>query len=118
MAARECLREDYSYVVAAVAPSASSAFLDESTQEEIERARATEWGGSLDRAARLLGGAEPVVLHGDPGHTILELAEEHGADVIVVGRHHPGAIRKALGASVSEHVLDNAKRAVLVLPLL
>lgn len=116
-AAQACLRDDYDYVVVAVAPSSTTPFLAPSTQEDVEDERAEAWKRPAALAAALLGSqAEPVVVHGEPGRQIVELASDGDADVIVVGREAPSVVRRALGKSVSEYVLDHARSAVLVLP--
>ena len=61
-------------------------------------------------------GIEPelVLGMGDPPRTILELAEERSADLIVVGTRQLGALARMLGQSVSEEVLRSAPCDVLV----
>lgn len=51
---------------------------------------------------------------GDPAHEILRLAEEHGADLIVVGTREPGLISRLLGLSVSGEVQRRAHCDVLI----
>lgn len=59
------------------------------------------------------------VEHGDPGHTICEVAAEGGFDVVVVGSHGTGFLKRLLLGSVSHHVLHHAPCPVLVVrPLL
>ena len=43
-------------------------------------------------------------------------AERLNADLIVLGSHGHGVIRRALLGSVSEHVLHHARRPLLILP--
>jgi nucleotide-binding universal stress UspA family protein len=49
-----------------------------------------------------------------PAEEIIALAEELGADLIVVGRRHRGRIRRALAGSVSDWVVRHARCPVLV----
>jgi nucleotide-binding universal stress UspA family protein len=49
-----------------------------------------------------------------PAEEIVTLAEELGADLIVVGRRDRGRIRRALAGSVSDWVVRHARRPVLV----
>jgi nucleotide-binding universal stress UspA family protein len=51
-----------------------------------------------------------------PAEEIVALAEELGADLIVVGRRDRGRIRRALTGSVSNSVVRHAHRPVLVVP--
>ncbi|MGK7907886.1 MAG: universal stress protein [Synechococcus sp.] len=52
---------------------------------------------------------------GEPGKTICEIAEEWGADTIVIGRRGLGAIGELLMGSVSNYVLHHASCSVLVI---
>ncbi len=55
-----------------------------------------------------------VVRHGAPAHVIVEVADEVGADLVVVGsRGHGGFVGLLLG-SVSRRVVDRAGRVVVV----
>lgn len=52
---------------------------------------------------------------GDAGPMIAWVAEHEGSDVIVVGSHGRGALKRALMGSVSEHVVRHAPCPVLVI---
>jgi nucleotide-binding universal stress UspA family protein len=54
---------------------------------------------------------------GDAGRVICQLAEDLGADVVVVGSRGHGIIRRALMGSVSSHVVNHSTRPVLVVPV-
>jgi nucleotide-binding universal stress UspA family protein len=58
--------------------------------------------------------AEPEVLEGAPGDTILKVAAIRGADLIIVGRGGHGLLGDLLLGSTSEHVVRGAKIPVLV----
>jgi nucleotide-binding universal stress UspA family protein len=54
------------------------------------------------------------IASGDPALGLLQVAEEEGADLIVVGSHGQGAVKRFLLGSVSEKVLRHAHCSVLV----
>jgi nucleotide-binding universal stress UspA family protein len=51
---------------------------------------------------------------GNPADTIVQLAQERGADLIVVGTHEPNVLERLLGQSVSESVSHKAHCDVLI----
>lgn len=61
--------------------------------------------------------AEPMVEVGEPGPTICVVAARVNADVIVIGSHGHGWIKRVLIGSVSNHVLHHAPCPVLVMRL-
>jgi nucleotide-binding universal stress UspA family protein len=52
--------------------------------------------------------------HGDPADTIVDVAEQEGADLIVVGTREPGMLERLLGTSVSAGVSRRAHCDVLI----
>jgi nucleotide-binding universal stress UspA family protein len=84
-------------------------------QQQQEHQRTVD--SMTGEARRLLEAAgvpvRVVVGYGAPGETILRLADEEGAGMIVVGRRGAGLSRALLG-SVSEHVVKNAKQPVTI----
>lgn len=72
----------------------------------------------LDAAAKKLSDrglqAESVLALGDADDAILELAEQRGADLIVVGTREPGFFERLMGHSVSESVQRHARCDVLI----
>lgn len=65
-------------------------------------------------AALGLAGIETRLLEGDAGPALCDLADELGADAIVIGSRGRGGIRRALLGSVSDYVVRNAPCPVLV----
>lgn len=72
--------------------------------------------GLCDRTAQGLGlpDAERRVVVGEPARAIVELAQEVGATVIVMGSRGHGGFRRAVLGSVSDHVTRHAPCPVLV----
>jgi nucleotide-binding universal stress UspA family protein len=72
----------------------------------------------LDEGKAALAGrgidAETVLGTGDPAESIVQLAEERSADLIVVGTREPGVWERLLGQSVSAAVQRHARCDVLI----
>ena len=61
-----------------------------------------------------LENADTIVLEGDPGRALCDLADELGATVIVVGSRGRGGLKRAVLGSVSDHLVRNAPCPILV----
>ncbi|XP_028792900.1 universal stress protein A-like protein isoform X1 [Neltuma alba] len=75
--------------------------------------------GVLEKAQKLCINLQQVkvetrVEKGDPRDLICEMAEKLGADVLVMGSHGYGLIKRALLGSVSSHCAQNVKCPVLI----
>ena len=81
---------------------------DPPEEHRSELAHAREY--LLDRNAT----AEFVLGTGEPAEAILDLADAHAADLIVVGTREPGLLEHLLSGSVSRAVARNAHSDVLI----
>jgi nucleotide-binding universal stress UspA family protein len=85
--------------------------------EELDEALTDEAKTGLARTVTALGGAgNQRVVHGEPAAEICRVAEQEGFDVIVVGSHGSGFLKRVLMGSVSHHVIQHAPCPVLVVP--
>lgn len=85
----------------------------------IERASAQAGAHALQAGEALLREAhipfECEVASGDPAHTLIDIVERHGCDMVVMGARDKGSLRSALLGSVSHEVLHAAKVPVMVI---
>ena len=85
------------------------------TTEELTEAYRQEAQASLDRTAQALGGdVARRIEYGDPAAEIVRVAEDDDYDVVVVGSHGSGFVKRVLLGSVSQHLLHHAPCPVLV----
>jgi len=87
------------------------------TSEELTEAFREEAKENLERTARALGGpADPNrrVEYGDAAAEICRVAEDEQFDVIVVGSHGSGFVKRVFLGSVSQQLLHHAPCPVLV----
>jgi len=76
--------------------------------------------GVVARAAAAIRAAHPDltvttrVVEGRPQHAIVEEARTHGSDLIIMGAHGFGAVKRAVLGSVSQSVTSHAPCSVLV----
>ncbi len=83
--------------------------------EELTEAYREEAQESLERTARALRGeVARRVEYGDAATEICRVAEQDGFDVVVVGSHGSGVVKRVLLGSVSQHLLHHAPCPVLV----
>jgi nucleotide-binding universal stress UspA family protein len=96
-----------------VVTNAAGPVQDESADDAARHAR-----DRLEQARRFLTeralSAEFVPSVGAPAEAIVRLAEERGADLIVVGTRHKGFLERLVEGSVLQDVLRRAKCDVLV----
>lgn len=60
--------------------------------------------------------SETVVPLGDPAHLLMTIADQHGADLIVMGTRGNTGLKRLLLGSVARNVLTHAHCSVLVVP--
>ena len=91
---------------------------DPGAAAELDDALTADARASVERTASGLGGGDlqvdRVVAHGDPATEIVRVAEDGGFDVVVVGSHGSGFVKRVLVGSVSNHVVHHSTRPVLV----
>jgi nucleotide-binding universal stress UspA family protein len=61
--------------------------------------------------------ASAQVLQGDPARTVVEVAKQRDAELIVIGSHGHGVLFEALVGSVSAKILRHSPLPVLVVPI-
>jgi nucleotide-binding universal stress UspA family protein len=85
----------------------------------IERASAQAGAQALKAGEALLREAripfECEVASGDPAHTLIDILERYGCEMVVMGARDKGSLRSALLGSVSHEVLHAAKVPVMVI---
>lgn len=79
---------------------------------KLEQAARNELRSLMSRAPDVDFGPE-IIVGGDPWRRILEIADQFGIDLIVVGRHRQHGIERLLGTTASK-VVGHAERDVLV----
>ena len=99
-----------SYLIASPMTWFPPANLDE--QQEAVDAHAEEV--AEEAASEVAHSAEPMVVRGDPGRAICEVAEEQGSELIILGTHDRSAFGRLWFGSVSDHVVHHAPCPVLV----
>jgi nucleotide-binding universal stress UspA family protein len=93
----------------------AGALMTPEASEELDEALTEEAQAWLDRTVEALGRqAERLSVHGDPAAEICRVAGEGGFDVVVVGSHGFGFVKRVVLGSVSHHVLQHAPCPVLV----
>jgi len=85
----------------------------------IERASAEAGADALRGGEALLKAAglpyETEVAIGDPAHTIVDIVERFGCDMVILGARDKGSLRSALLGSVAHEVLHAAPVPVMVI---
>jgi nucleotide-binding universal stress UspA family protein len=87
---------------------------DDAAAHEGVRRDADRWVRSLVAGGVAEDRVSSEVAFGEPGQEILAAAERNGAELVVVGSHGAGRIRRMLVGSVASEVLRGARCPVLV----
>jgi nucleotide-binding universal stress UspA family protein len=84
--------------------------------EAEDKARTGAASEDLDAAVSALGlhDGQTLVLHGDPGPAVCDIAAEHSARAIVMGSRGRGGLKRALLGSVSDYVVRNSPCPVVI----
>ncbi len=86
--------------------------------EVIENVSAAAGAHALEAAQALVRAAgvefESEVGTGDPGHVLVEIGENYGCELVIMGARGVGALRAALLGSVSSSVLHASSVPVMI----
>jgi nucleotide-binding universal stress UspA family protein len=86
--------------------------------ELLERASAAAGAHALESGERLLMAVgiafDREIATGDPAHTLIDIAERHGCDAIVLGSRGAGGRRHALLGAVAHEVLHASPLPVTI----
>ncbi|XP_054794579.1 universal stress protein PHOS34-like [Prosopis cineraria] len=96
------------YLFAADVSAAIERYSDQVAESVMEKAK--KLCASLQQQVKV----ETKVENGDPRDVICEAAEKLGVDVLVMGSHGYGVIKRAFLGSVSNHCAQKAKCPVLI----
>ena len=90
-------------------PAYAVSYITQELQNELRVALNDE----LEKLAKRLPGAKGHIIEGHSGRTIVEYANEHRNDLIIIASHRPGLEDYFLGSTAS-HVVRHASCAVHV----
>jgi len=88
----------------------------ERREAEIERANDTVVAPALARITGEGVEAVGVVRHGQPADTLIQLARDHNAAQIVIGRRGQGGLKSLIFGSVAGNLIQTAPVPVVVVP--
>lgn len=105
--------EGASFTVLHVMESIPTYVANEISSDILANSR-QEMQDALAKAAEALPGAKTELVSGHAGRTILDYADQHGIDCIVIASHLPGLSNLLLG-STADRVVRHAKCSVHVI---
>jgi nucleotide-binding universal stress UspA family protein len=117
-------RNEWKVVLVHVIPWTPYSFTTPSENDHRHRERQREIDAATEQILAPMseiaekGGVphEALVHHGKPSETILDIAEEHSAVHIIVGRTGDSGLREAIFGSVASRLVQHAKIPVTVVP--
>jgi nucleotide-binding universal stress UspA family protein len=83
--------------------------------DQVRAAREAAVTAIVENARRRGIRTQFLIWNGDPGASVVEAADAEEADVIVVGSHARGPVRRFLLGSVSSYIVDHSRRPVVVI---
>jgi len=87
----------------------------------LERISTEAGEHTLEKAEKLLEKAgisyEREIAQGDPAHTLVDILQRHGCDMVVMGARGQGTLRSAMLGSVSHEMLHSAGVPVMIVRL-
>ncbi len=113
LVARKLADEGTRFTVMHVLEDIPNYVTTEIPEEVMEQSR-LETEKALRASAKALDGAKTVLVHGDPGRSIVDYAKAHDVDCIVMASHKPGLQNLFLG-STANRVVHHARCAVHVI---
>lgn len=106
------------YTLSVIDTDISSILADASADEGRLRHRAENAVETVEQMAVAHGvTVETAIREGDPAETILDYADEIGADAIVAGTHGRSGVRRHLLGSVAERLVRHANAPVMTVRL-
>jgi nucleotide-binding universal stress UspA family protein len=106
-------------VIPDVAQTAYATWLAGGNAADLEQEMTRGVSATLEEAVAQVPEDLPVTKvlgHGDAGPALVEHADHHGNDLIVVGTRGRGAMRSLLLGSVAEHLVRHATVPIVVVP--
>ncbi|NND72045.1 MAG: universal stress protein [Rhodothermales bacterium] len=94
---------------------AAYALFDPELQKNLDEAEASAFENFLARS--FTGPVKASMRKGLPATTILEDAEEHDVDLVILGHRHHSRLERFLMGDVASDVVNHASRPVLLMPI-
>ncbi len=103
-----------------LAGAGAPGFVDADTAQRLADAELAEVEADLAEAKDVLRNAgvervDTIIGRGRPGDAIVEEADEHDCDVIVIATHGRSGISRAMLGSVADYVVHHAEDAAVLL---
>jgi nucleotide-binding universal stress UspA family protein len=82
--------------------------------DQVRAQRESALATSVATARKLGVAAQFLIWEGDPGASVVEVADAEDVDIIVIGSHARGLVGRLLLGSVSSYVVDHGHQPVVV----